>query len=243
MATWPRMPEPVHWLADGSPFSQRFGDTYRSRSGGLAQARTVFLGGCGLPTLWQGAGTFTLLETGFGLGLNFLATWAAWLSDPQRSALLRYQSIEAYPVAAADVLRSAQDNAVDPAVDAGWMARAHRLATAWPQATVAPGWHELVLHPGPVQFWLGLGDVRERLADVPHAANAVYLDGYAPACNPDMWSREVLTAAVHTCRAGARLASYTVARPVRNALEAAGATVSREPGLPPKRHRLEAWLP
>lgn len=242
--TNPEQPiERVEWRADGNPYNPRFGDTYRSRSGGLRQARDVFLAGCGLPSRWRGCDAFTVLETGFGLGLNFLVTWADWLADPQRSGLLRYQSIEAYPVAALDLLRSARMVAGDAGLDGGWMARAQQLAEVWEATPKLPGWHRCVLQQGAVSLWLGVGDVGQRLVDVPHAADALYLDGHAPARNPGMWSAEVLSAAVAACAAGARLASYSVARSVRDALTAAGAVVARQPGLPPKRHRLEAVLP
>ena len=90
--------ETVHWREDGTPTSPRFGDIYRSAGGdgrgGLAQARQVFLAGCGLladgdaPSAWAGRQVWQVLETGFGLGLNFLATWQAWRADPQRPARL-----------------------------------------------------------------------------------------------------------------------------------------------------------
>src|SRR6187402_246746 len=106
------MPERIEWLDDGtaggSPFSPRFGDRYRSELGGLDQAREVFLKGCGLPEAWAGQPQWTVLETGFGLGLNFLVTWAAWKADPDRSGLLHFVSTEAFPASAADVLRSAR---------------------------------------------------------------------------------------------------------------------------------------
>jgi hypothetical protein len=86
--------EPVNWLSDGSPHSPRFNDRYRSRTGGLAQAETVFLQGWGLPEEWRGQSDFTILETGFGLGLNFLATWASWEADEHRNDRLHYCSIE-----------------------------------------------------------------------------------------------------------------------------------------------------
>ena len=100
--------EPLQWQPDGSPFSPRFGDVYRSRSGGLAQALHVFANGCGLPLAWRGRARWDVLETGFGLGLNFLATWALWRSDPVRSPHLRFVSVEAYPVDASALLRSAE---------------------------------------------------------------------------------------------------------------------------------------
>ncbi len=70
--------------ASGTPFSPEYGDRYHSREGALAQARHVFLGGNDLPARWRSARAFTVLETGFGLGTNFLATWAAWRADPSR---------------------------------------------------------------------------------------------------------------------------------------------------------------
>ena len=32
---------------------------------------------------WQGREHFVVLETGFGLGHHFLATWQAWRDDPR----------------------------------------------------------------------------------------------------------------------------------------------------------------
>ncbi|HWS12491.1 MAG TPA: bifunctional tRNA (5-methylaminomethyl-2-thiouridine)(34)-methyltransferase MnmD/FAD-dependent 5-carboxymethylaminomethyl-2-thiouridine(34) oxidoreductase MnmC, partial [Rhodocyclaceae bacterium] len=61
--------------AAGTPYSEQFGDVYHSADGGLEQARHVFLGGNGLPARWRGRRSFVVLETGFGFGLNFLATW------------------------------------------------------------------------------------------------------------------------------------------------------------------------
>ena len=92
------MPAPEIEWREGQPFSPRFGDVYRSHAGAWAQACGVYLRGSGLPEGWQGQGSeFVLLENGFGLGLNFLATWAAWRADPQRCACLHYVGIEAYP--------------------------------------------------------------------------------------------------------------------------------------------------
>ncbi|RZL32833.1 MAG: bifunctional tRNA (5-methylaminomethyl-2-thiouridine)(34)-methyltransferase MnmD/FAD-dependent 5-carboxymethylaminomethyl-2-thiouridine(34) oxidoreductase MnmC, partial [Rubrivivax sp.] len=60
-----------------APASPLFDDIYHSRAGALAQARHVFVAGNGLPERWRGRGRFVVLETGFGLGNNFLATWDA----------------------------------------------------------------------------------------------------------------------------------------------------------------------
>ena len=71
--------------------------------GALGQAEHVFLRGNGLPERWRGRDAFTVCETGFGLGLNFLALWRAWRDDPARSAVLHVLAVEGHPFALADL--------------------------------------------------------------------------------------------------------------------------------------------
>src|SRR5258706_14895568 len=78
---------------EGTPYSEAFGDVYHSAAGALAQADHVFLKGNQLPERWRGRETFVILETGFGLGLNFLATWQAWRPDPRRWRRLHFVSV------------------------------------------------------------------------------------------------------------------------------------------------------
>src|SRR5687767_11379349 len=81
----------------GTPYSPVYGDVYHSADSGPGQARHVFLEGNALPARWANARVFTILETGFGLGLNFLATWQAAREDPPRPARLHFVSIEKHP--------------------------------------------------------------------------------------------------------------------------------------------------
>ena len=80
----PIVPGEIAFSENGIPASPAYGDVYHSADGGLQQARNVFLQGCALPSAWQGASRFVILETGFGLGLNFLATWQAYRERPGR---------------------------------------------------------------------------------------------------------------------------------------------------------------
>src|ERR1700754_2989020 len=92
----PLVPATLEYV-DGVPFSARFGDLYHSSAGGPEEAVHVFLHGNGLPARWRGRERFVILETGFGIGLNFLATWQAWRDDPHRCARLHFVSIEKHP--------------------------------------------------------------------------------------------------------------------------------------------------
>ncbi|KQP15057.1 FAD-dependent 5-carboxymethylaminomethyl-2-thiouridine(34) oxidoreductase MnmC [Pseudorhodoferax sp. Leaf267] len=234
------MAEPVEWLADGTPYSPRFADRYRSEAGaGLHQARGVFLQGCGLPGAWAHQPVWTVLETGFGLGLNFLVTWAAWRADPARPQQLHFVSVEAFPASADDLLRNV-------AGQAELLPLAQELAEQY--WGLRPGVHRLRLDAGRVQLTLAIGDARAMLRALVCTADAVYLDGFSPARNPDIWDLPTLKALVRCCRRGTQLATWTIARSVRDALTQCGFRHERVAGVPPKRDRLQAvynppWTP
>ena len=227
------MTEAVDWRADGTPFSPRFKDRYRSEDGGLDQAREVFVGGCGLPQAWRHAARWCVLETGFGLGLNFLCTWAAWRNDPERPSLLHYVATEAFPASAADVRRNA-------AVHPDLQPLGDQLADAW--CGLEAGSHRLALDGGRVLLTLLVGDNAASLRGLGRFADSVFLDGFSPDRNPDMWSGDALRAVARCCRRDARLSTWTVARPVRDGLASAGFEVRKVEGVPPKRHNLQARL-
>jgi len=225
------MGEPVEWLPDGTPRSPRFQDIYRSSTGGLEQARHVFLRGCGLPQAWAGQPQWRILETGFGLGLNFLAAWRAWKDDPARPRMLHFLSVEAWPVAAADLVHGA---AAHP--ELGALAQA--LAAQW--IGLQPGVHRLAFDDGQVLLTLVVRDVRDALHEAAFTADSVFLDGFDPERNPAMWDARTLKDVARHCRRGTTLATWTVAGEVRRELAQCGFAVDKAQGLPPKRHCLRA---
>jgi tRNA 5-methylaminomethyl-2-thiouridine biosynthesis bifunctional protein len=235
------MYESVDWSEDGTPHNARFMDRYCSCAGGFAQATEVFMAGCGLPENWRGKDKFAVLETGFGLGLNFLSTWAAWLADPNRSDQLHFCSVEAYPVSSIDIVRAVQAAAsggADSAYTAGMMDLADQLTAIWQD--FKPGIYNFWLSQGGVQLTLGIGQVIDILPLLDCQADAVFLDGFSPSVNPEMWSFSTLQAIAAHCNSSTRLATYTVAKSVLENLKKLGFDVAKRKGLPPKRDRLEA---
>ncbi|HNG81168.1 MAG TPA: tRNA (5-methylaminomethyl-2-thiouridine)(34)-methyltransferase MnmD, partial [Burkholderiaceae bacterium] len=222
-------PANVTFDEQGVPTAPDFGDVYHSAAGALAQARHVFLAGNGLPGRWAGRRRWVILETGFGLGHNFLATWAAWRADPQRCERLSYVAIEKHPLTRADAARvhAASDGARElPELTA-------QLVAAWPLAT--PDVHRLDFEDGRVQLHLALGDVNELLRGLQLEADAIYLDGFAPARNAAMWSPEVFTRIGRLAAPGATAATWSAARAVRDGLASAGFAVEERPGFAAKR--------
>ncbi len=198
--------------AHGLPYSQAYADVYHPAAGAAGQARHVFLGGNQLPHRWQGKDHFVVLETGFGLGNNFLATWAAWRDDPKRCARLHFISIEKNPLTRADL---AGVHAHSP-----WPKLADALLHIWPALT--PDLHNLSFDDGQVELRLALGDVQDWLPQIVANVDAFYLDGFAPARNPAMWEPRVFKALARLASPQATLATWSVAKVVGEGLRATG---------------------
>lgn len=215
----------------GVPYSPMYDDVYHSADGGPGQARHVFLAGCGLPEAWARRDTYVVLETGFGTGLNFLTTWAAWRADPARCRRLHFLSVEKHPFTSADLAR----------LHAQWPEFAdlsRELVDKWPMLT--PGFHRISLDGGQVQLTLMLGDAASCLPQVDARIDAFYLDGFAPEHNPDLWQPALFATLAKLARPGAAAATYTVAAPVRQGLSDAGFACEKRTGFGHKHHCLAA---
>lgn len=222
-------PATLTWREDGTPYSPAYGDVYTSAAGGLEQARQVFIAGNGLPERWLGR-SFVIVETGFGLGLNFLATWQAWCAQPGRR--LHYIALEKHPLRLDD-LRLAHQRWPELAPLAA------SLQAHWPPPL--PGLHRL--HFGTVILTLAFGEAAELLSQLVLQADAFYLDGFAPAKNPALWSPKVCSALGRLAAPQATLATWSVAASVRSALTEAGFLLTRRPGFGGKREMLVGVKP
>ena len=212
---------------DGVPVSRRHADPYYSLTDGLAETRAVYLEGCRLPGRY--APGFVLAELGVGVGLNLCAAWAAW-RKARPGGPLRYVGFEAYPVSGEDVRR-----ALAPFDDIA--AEAAMWAAAW-GAAEGDGILRIGL-PG-LAAEVHLGDARAAVPAWEGAAEAWFLDGFAPARNPDLWEPGLMEAVARRTAPGGRLATYSAAGAVRRALAHAGLEVERVPGHGRKRHMTRA---
>jgi tRNA 5-methylaminomethyl-2-thiouridine biosynthesis bifunctional protein len=233
-----RLPEPtdptagdLDWQA-GQPVSRRFGDVYFARESGIDETRHVFLAGNRLPERWAGLaprGRFVIGETGFGTGLSFACAWALWDQAAPRDARLHFVSVERYPLTREALGRSL---ALWPTLDV----QRESLAAAW--ETFAPGWHRLAFARERIVLTLLVGDVAAVLPRLDATVDAWFLDGFAPAKNPAMWTSAVFAEVARLSSADATFATYTAAGDVRRGLEAAGFDVRKAPGHGRKREML-----
>ena len=232
--TDPLQPAHITFLENGTPYSPKYDDVYHAKAGGLAQARSVFLAGNGLPERWQGQNIFTILETGFGQGLNFLAAWDAWRSCPTRSERLHFLSVEKHPTTRDDLVRL---HTAYPEL----ALLATQLQSQWPVLT--RGLHRLEFEEGRVVLTLALGDAMAALPQFVASPDAVFLDGFSPAKNPALWSYPLLNELALMCHPGTTLATWSVASSVREVLTRVGFSIEKRRGFARKGEMLVGHLP
>ncbi len=207
----------------GEPRSEIFDDIYFSRDGGVEESRHVFLGGNNLPEAWFGKKRFTIAETGFGTGLNFLLVLDLFGRQAEKGQRLDYYSFEKYPLSAKEI------------GDYIGLENVGELLESYPLRI--PGFHPVETGGG-VRLVLVFGDVNESMPEVRAKVDAWFLDGFAPAKNPDMWSGKVFAEMARLSGPCATFATYTAAGMVKNGLANAGFMVERIKGFGQKKHML-----
>ena len=214
---------------DGALYSETYGDVYASAAGSLAQSRHVFIEGNDLPARFRDCALFTVVETGFGAGLNFLSTWQVFREHAPAHARLHFVSVEKHPFRPGDLqhILDLHPSLASLSLD---------LLSSYPP--LVPGSHSLSFDQGRVNLLLLFGDAREQLSELDARADAFFLDGFAPAKNPDMWSAALCGELARLAAPGASLATYSVAGRVRESLAQAGFVPEKRVGFGPKREML-----
>lgn len=205
----------LEWRGGDVPVSTQFDDPYFSLEDGLAETQHVFLTGNDLPARFCDG--FHIAELGFGTGLNFAVAHAAWRASGV-PGVLRFTSFEAYPMARDEMARAL--SAFGIGVD---------LAAMWDGTGGRYDFGDAVLD-------VITGDARTALPQWQGRADAWFLDGFAPAKNPELWEATLMSAVGAHTAPGGSFATYTAAGFVRRGLAEAGFEVRRVPGYGRKRH-------
>lgn len=218
------------WSETGIPASDTFDDVYYNRHNGLDEACEVFLHGNNLPESWQNQQNFVIAETGFGTGLNFLASWKLFEETTRNDERLDFISVEQFPMHADDLAKSLQR----------WQEligakRIERLLAAYPPRI--PGFHRRWITDR-VTLTLIFDEAQRGINQLDTPVDAWFLDGFSPAKNPSMWQPDLFQAMAHLSHAKTTLASFTAAGFVRRSLQDAGFTIERRPGYKYKAHRI-----
>ncbi len=229
----------IQFNENGTPVATDFDDVYFSDAKGFEETEYVFLQHNNLPNKWPtwSQACFTIAETGFGTGLNFLVTLLHFdlftQQHPNSQLRLHFISIEKYPI---------QVDALTKALSAypRLKAYADRLIEQYPEPI--SGCHRLNFLKGRITLDLWLGDVHQVLPQLYSSAeglvDAWYLDGFAPSKNPDMWRQDLFEYMAHLAKNQCTFATFTAAGDVRRGLIQAGFEVKKSKGFGRKRDML-----
>ena len=236
----------LEWRNAHTPVSSIYDDVFFSADDGLAESQYNYIDNNALPERFQqlhendSASHFTIGETGFGTGLNFLLAWQCWQDHGPQHKKLYYLSTERFPLNKDDLQQSLQ---CWPTLQK----LAMELCKYYPLPL--SGIHTIELSDN-VTLVLILGDASEGLqwlleSQYPlaqtaygRAVDAWFLDGFAPDKNPDMWQDELFQTIARLSKRGTTFASFTSAGIVRRGLKAAGFEVRKVKGFGRKREMI-----
>lgn len=236
----------LNWDSEGQPVSSIFGDVYFSKANGLEETRHVFLHHNQLPERWAALSEtshFTIAETGFGSGLNFLAAWDLWLKTAPDSAQLHFVTVEKFPLHKNDLIRAL---ALWPELKFF----AEQLIDAYP-VFIGTGFHRLKFMDGRINLTLIIDDATQgftKLLASTHPlftrsgakVDAWFLDGFAPSKNPQMWSDELFACINYLSKPETTAATFSAAAIVKNGLKNAGFAIQKVAGFGRKREMVKA---
>jgi len=237
----------LSWNENGEPSAELFDDLYFSTDDGLDESRYVFIEQNKLAQRWSQChlAYFVIAETGFGSGLNFLATWQTfiqWRAHNPTHCLKRlyFISFEKYPLTQDDLVNAHKRW---PTLES----LAQRLQDCYPSAI--GGCHRRQFSnddQASIILDLWFGDIKESLPALHYPAEGLvdcwYLDGFAPSKNPEMWCDDLYQNIARCSKSDASLATFTAAGDVRRGLARAGFTITKVKGFGKKREMITASL-
>lgn len=209
--------------------SNQFGDIYFSTQDGVAETTHVFLKNNNLPQAWKNQKQFTIAETGFGSGLNILCAWKLFDDTAKEGQRLDIISTEKYPLSPQEIAK-----ALSPFKEI-FGNKIDRLLQQYPLRI--PGFHRLWLSDQ-VTLTLIFDDATTGLSQIDTPIDAWFLDGFAPAKNPQMWSSHLFEEMARLSHDQTTFATFTAAGDVRRGLEKAGFDVEKTKGFGRKRDML-----
>jgi tRNA U34 5-methylaminomethyl-2-thiouridine-forming methyltransferase MnmC len=212
---------------DGSQtiLNTALGSTYHSRHGAVTESNHVFLDKGLKRVVDAGKKQISLLEMGFGTGLNALLTWKA---AKELGLLVNYHGLELYPVPE-NVWNSYKlppelgPNRIDfeNVHQADWNIQVH-------------------LHDC---FQLTKNHVSLNEFESKVQYDLIYFDAFEPETQPELWTEEVFKKLYDMMATGGVLTTYCCKGYVRRNMIAAGFVVEKVPGPPGKREMIVAHRP
>lgn len=213
--------------ADGSKtiYIPEWNEHYHSSHGALQEAQHVFIRN----GLYRVTGDYlTILEMGFGTGLNALLTFFA---SEKRNQYVHYIGVEAFPPSAEEI-----------------------AAMDYASFSPAPETQDLydTMHAAPWNQGISLAEhfvlekqqcIIENAKVAPESLDIVYYDAFGPRVQPELWTPEIFQLLFDWLTPGGILVTYCAKGQVKRDLKSVGFLVESLPGPPGKREMTRAIKP
>jgi tRNA U34 5-methylaminomethyl-2-thiouridine-forming methyltransferase MnmC len=210
--------------ADGSNtlYNETIGEHYHSKHGALQESRHVFID-AGLKFVATNSTEISVLEVGFGTGLNFILSFEYCAENNLK---LNYTSIEAFPLTTDIIEKTGYAAYVPNEIWTGFISN-------YPEALRTP------------QKLTPLCTL-----EIPHTTLAeyhsdkkfdlIYYDAFSVQHQPEMWSDEIIAQACSYLKPGGTFVTYAITGKLKRAVKACGFNIEKLPGAPGKREMLRA---
>jgi len=210
--------------ADGSNtlYNETIGEHYHSKHGALQESKHVFID-AGLKFSSANQNEISILEVGFGTGLNFILSFEYC---EENSINLNYTSIEAFPLASELIEQTGYSAYVPEKIWADFI-------TNYPHALKAP--QKLTTHCTLEIPHTTLAEYQSR-----KKFDVIYYDAFSVQHQPEMWSDEIIAHACSFLKPGGTFVTYAITGKLKRAVKACGFTIEKLPGAPGKREMLRA---
>lgn len=215
--------------ADGSKTIYHPGirENYHSRNGALQESNHVFLNsGLRYYLADQSIENVTVLEVGFGTGLNFLLTHDFCTGIEIN---LSYVGIEAFPLPFKLIEQIGYEKFVS--------------ANTW--KIYKSNYEEALKHNVPLNEFcnLHIAAVDAQIFNSDILFDVIYFDAFASANQPELWTKDFITQIISFLKPGGVFVTYAITGDLKRTMKSLGMRVEKAPGAAGKREMLRAIKP
>ena len=196
-------------------------ENYHSKHGAIQEAKHVFIKN-GL-SLFENQ-SIAIMEIGFGTGLNAIITF---LEGRKLNQIIDYHGIEAYPVAADEVLLMNYMQQLDTINSSEDFVKMHE--SKWEEKIILSEEFSITKRK---QFFNDIDD--ENYFDL------IYFDAFGYRVQPDLWSTSIFQKMYDALKPNGILVTYAARGVVKRSMIEVGFTVEKLAGPPGKREMFRA---
>ena len=208
--------------SDGSSsvYLPEWDENYHSRHGAIQEAYHVFIKS-GLD-LFKDGSSLTILEMGFGTGLNCMITF---LEARKRDLTIDYRALEGYPLEPELIFALNHLEQLKAEEDSTVYQRIHN--SDWGVSSkISPNFN---LFKQEMMF----EDYQDQ-----EAVDLIYFDAFGARVQPELWTEVIFKKMYEALNKEGMIVTYAAKGSVRRAMQTVGFEVERLPGPPGKREML-----